>query len=166
MNNEKWMCNVRGAVCSDKPTDNYYLTPQFPLVRRSVLESFSTLFWKERKKERNSGVLRWPASMRERQLSPLRAEKFGLYPIRWPGKRPQNQSLFCSICWKSKFIKMFAITFDITRLYRGKTSVMSFEYIKIRLLPVKVSEIRKIFYYYYEPPTFRKIILWWSDTFY
>ncbi len=31
------MCNMKGATCGDKPTDNYNPTLQFPLALQSVL---------------------------------------------------------------------------------------------------------------------------------
>ncbi len=37
--------DVKGVACSDKITEYYHLTLQFPSVLQSVLASFSSLFW-------------------------------------------------------------------------------------------------------------------------
>ncbi len=38
-------CNVKGVTCSDKTIENCNQTQQFPSALRTVLESFSLLFW-------------------------------------------------------------------------------------------------------------------------
>lgn len=37
------MCNMKGAICSDNPTEDYHLTLQFPSAQRRILASFSPL---------------------------------------------------------------------------------------------------------------------------
>ncbi len=39
------LCNVKGVPGSDEPTENYHPTLQFPSALRSILASFSSLFW-------------------------------------------------------------------------------------------------------------------------
>lgn len=39
------VCNVKVAASNDEPTENHYLSLQFPSWLQSVLGSLSTLFW-------------------------------------------------------------------------------------------------------------------------